>query len=100
MESIMMAVDSPAKRAIALSETQQMTRDTGSLLARKIWLPKVLYAALPYFYLVAGIGALIATMYIGHWSWILPHYIIFSAACLHMGTFIYRRRKASRKNAE
>lgn len=84
-----------ANRATVLSETQQITRQTGSLLAKKIWLPKFIYAALPWFYLSAGATALIATIYIGHWSWVLPHYVLFSIACLHMGTLIYRRRRSS-----
>ena len=83
-----------------LSETQQVTRDAGSLLSRKVWLPKFLYAVLPYFYLVSGIGALITTMYIGHWSWVLPHYILFSAACLHMGILIYRRRNRAKNDPQ
>jgi hypothetical protein len=95
-----MVVGNSSIRAAALSETQAMTRETGSLLARKIWLPKILYAALPYFYLLAGIVAIVATMYIGHWTWILPHYLIFSAACLHMGILIHRRRKSYRRNIE
>lgn len=82
-----------ANHTVALSETQQITRDTGSVLATKIWLPKVIYAALPWFYLTAGAGALLATIYIGHWTWILPHYALFSIACLHMGILIYRRRR-------
>lgn len=82
------ATKSPA----VLSETQQVTHKTGTLLSQKIWIPKLLYAALPYFYLVSGIGALIATLYIGSWIWILPHYLLFSAVCLHMGLLIYRRR--------
>ena len=99
-ESIRMVVGNSSKRAAALSKTQEMTRETGALLARKIWLPKILYAALPYFYLLAGIGAIVATIYIGHWTWILPYYLIFSAACLHMGILIYRRRKSYRRNIE
>jgi len=83
-----------------LSETQQVTRETGSLLSRKVWLPKFLYTVLPYFYLVSGIGALVATMYIGHWSWIVPHYILFSAACLHMGILIYRRRNRAKNDPQ
>lgn len=84
-------------RAVALSETQQITRDTGSLLAKKIWLPKQIYAILPWFYLASGVGALAATLYIGHWTWVLPHYALFSLACLHMGVVIYRRRRAARQ---
>ncbi len=93
----MMFSDATEKPPV-LSETQQATRDTGSLLSRKVWLPKVLYSVLPYFYLVSGLGAIVATMYIGHWSWILPHYILFSAACLHMGILIYRRRSRVRND--
>ena len=75
-----------------LSETQQITRETGTLLSRKIWIPKILYAALPYFYVCSGLAALLATLYIGHWFWILPHYLFFAAACLHMGIMIHLRR--------
>ena len=87
-------------RAAALSETQQLTRSTGSLLSRKVWLPKLLYAALPAFYLVSGACALAATVYIGHWIWVLPHYLLFSVACLHMGVLIYRKRRAARAQSE
>lgn len=75
-----------------LTSTQEVTRNTGSLVSRKIWLPKALYDALPYFYLVAGITAFFATLYISNWLWILPHYLLFSAACLHLGVLVLRRR--------
>lgn len=93
-----MILGNTTKSAPALSETQQMTRETGTLLSRKIWLPKALYGALPSFYIIAGITALLATLYIGNWYWVLPHYLFFSAACLHMGVMIYRRR--SRRTVE
>lgn len=83
-----------AKRPTDLSETQQVTRKTGTLLSRKIWIPKLLYSALPYFYLVSGICALIATLYVGSWIWLVPHYLLFSVVCLHMGLLIFRRRRA------
>ena len=83
-----------------LSETQQITRDTGTLLSKKIWIPKVLYAALPYFYICSGIAALLATLYIGNWFWVLPHYLFFSAACVHMGIMIHRRRLRRRTESE
>lgn len=76
-----------------LTSTQEVTRSTGSLVSRKIWLPKALYDALPYFYLVAGIAAFFATLYISNWLWILPHYLLFSAACLHLGVLVLRRRR-------
>lgn len=84
---------------IDISVTQAMTRDAGSLVTRKIWLPKILYDLLPYFYLTAGFAAFFATLYISNWFWVLPHYLLFSAGCLHLGFMVYRRRRidASRK---
>ena len=89
-----------AKRPDALSETQQVTRKTGTILSQKIWIPKLLYAALPYFYLASGIAALVATLYVDNRIWLLPHYVLFSAICLHMGVLIFRRRNRSNDDAE
>ncbi len=83
-----------------LTDTQEVTRDAGSLVSRKIWLPKALYDSLPYFYLVAGFAAFLATLYISNWLWVLPHYLLFSAACLHLGVLVLRRRKRPRERQE
>ncbi len=83
-----------------LADTQEVTRSAGSFISRKIWLPKGLYDALPYFYLASGLAALFATVYISSWLWLLPHYLLFSAACLHLGILILRRRRAPRKRRE
>ncbi len=82
-----------APKHLDLSSTQDLARNAGSLASRKIWLPKFLYDCLPYFYLTAGFAAFFATLYISDWFWVLPHYIIFSAACLHLSLAVYRRRK-------
>ena len=87
-----MMFSNTASKSAHLSETQEISHDAGKLMSRKIWLPKLLYNALPYFYLVAGVAALFATLYISNWYWILPHYLLFAAACLHMGMLVYRRR--------
>ncbi len=68
--------------------------DHSNLLARKIWLPKLIYDALPYFYVTAGFAALFSTLYINHWFWVVPHYLLFSAACVHLGWSVYRKRHA------
>jgi len=81
-----------AGKPAPLSETQEITRDAGQLMSKTIWLPRALYVALPYFYIVAGIVALFATLYISDWFWVLPHYLLFAAACLHMGILVYRKR--------
>jgi hypothetical protein len=59
---------------------------------RKVWLPKFLYDSLPYFYLLSGILALLTTLYIDEWFWVVPHYFLFSAACVHFGVLLFRRR--------
>jgi hypothetical protein len=87
-------------KSASLTDTQAVTRNTASLVSRKIWIPKSLYDALPYFYLAAGITALLATLYISNWLWVLPHYLLFSAACLHLGVLVLRRRKRSRSGQE
>ncbi len=81
------------------TDSQDVARKAGSLVSRKIWLPKLLYDALPYFYLVSGIAAFLTTLYISEWFWVLPHYLLFAAACLHLGFFVYRRRRRSRDDA-
>lgn len=81
-----------------LSDTQSVVRDAKKLASRTIWLPKLLYDALPYFYLTAGFAAFFATLYVSEWFWVLPHYLLFSAACIHLGIYIYQRRyTATRK---
>ncbi len=87
-----MMFSNTARKPAHLSETQQMTRDAGSMMSRKVWLPKLIYNALPFFYLFAGVAAVLATIYISGWAWVLPHYLLFAAACLHMGILVYRRR--------
>lgn len=83
-----------AGKPIQLSETGQATLTTGKVVSRKIWLPKMLYDALPYFYLTSGFAAFFATMYISEWFWVLPHYLLFSAACIHLGIAVYRSRRS------
>lgn len=88
-------LSSTAGKSARLSDTQQVARQTGNVLSRKIWLPKLLYNALPYFYLASGFLAFFATLYISAWFWVLPHYLLFSVACLHLAVLVYRRRRRS-----
>jgi hypothetical protein len=75
-----------------VTDTQELAQKKGSLVSKKIWLPKLIYDALPYFYVVSGISAFFTTLYISDWFWVLPHYLLFSAGCVHLGILIYRRR--------
>lgn len=84
------------RNSVELHQECKSVPSVDSLLSRKVWLPKLLYAAVPYFYLISGLSALLATIYINHWLWILPHYLIFSVATLHAGVLILRRRRQDR----
>ncbi len=75
-----------------LGANQEDSDEAEVLLEKRIWLPKLLYDGLPYFYLTAGFAAFFATLYINEWFWVVPHYLLFSAACLHLGYAVRRRR--------
>lgn len=85
-------LSSAEHKSTRLGDSQTVILDAKKLASRTIWLPKLLYDALPYFYLTAGFAAFFATLYISEWFWVLPHYLLFSAACIHLGIYIYRRR--------
>ena len=80
-----------------LTATQQLVQKAGEVATRKIWLPKLIYDSLPYFYLTAGFAALFATLYISDWFWVVPHYLLFSAACLHLAIAVSRMRRRRRQ---
>ena len=89
-----------AGKATDLNDRPAESRKRSGVVTRKIWLPKLLYDALPYFYLVSGVAAFLATLYISEWFWVLPHYLLFSAACLHLGIIVYRRRHRRRPESD
>lgn len=84
-----------AGKATGLTDARRGARNKTSLISRKIWLPKLLYDSLPFFYLAAGLAAFFATLYISDWFWVLPHYLLFSIVCIHLGVIVYRRRHRS-----
>jgi hypothetical protein len=82
-----------APKQVDPGATQNLTRSLEKLATKKIWLPRLLYDSLPYFYLLAGITAFLAALYISEWFWVVPQYILFSAACLHLAFAVFRRRR-------
>ena len=71
------------------------------LLFRRLWLPKILYEALPYLYIVLGVTALGSAMFTPDWTWILPWAILIGLICLHAGLALvalrYRIRHGKRR---
>ena len=85
--------ESAARKPARLELPAKAREGTKARLNRKIWLPKLYYDALPWFYLFAGLAALLATLYINAWFWILPHSLLFSAACIHFSVYVFERRR-------
>lgn len=73
----------------ALHASAKSSRDYGrrirQLLFRRLWLPRIVYEALPYLYIVLGVAALGSAMFTPDWTWILPWAILIGLICLHAG---------------
>lgn len=83
-----------------LDSSTVLPADLGQRAARKVWLPDVVYEALPYFYILAGFASLFATLYINAWYWVVPHWILFTALCLHAGFHILFKRLRYRRQQQ
>lgn len=86
-------LSSASRKMPALTSTQMLVMKAGEIAGRKVWLPRLIYDGLPYFYLAAGFAAFFATLYISDWFWVLPHYLLFSGACLHLALAVSRMRR-------
>ncbi len=80
-----------------LQHTSVLPERIGLAASRRVWLPQLLYECLPYFYILAGFAALFATLYINAWYWVVPHWILFTALCLHLGIHTLHRRYRHRR---
>jgi hypothetical protein len=54
-----------------------------AFLERRIWLPRLVYAAIPWIYLGAGMTALLGALYLPDWAWTFPYLALLGLACLH-----------------
>ncbi len=54
-------------------------------LFRKLWLPRAIYEALPYLYILAGLITLISGIYLPDGTWMLPYVVLLGLVCLHAG---------------
>lgn len=69
-----------------------------SLLLRRLWLPRIVYEALPYLYIACGLVALASAMYTPDWTWILPWAILVGLISLHAGLALVALRYRFRRN--
>ncbi len=57
-----------------------------------MWISKPIYEALPYFYLLAGIASLAASMYLAHWYWPTICFTL-GLGCLVAGLVVLLKRR-------
>jgi len=61
-------------------------------MLQKIWLPRALYTLVPFFYLLAGILALLGALYLPGWSWLLPYALLGAGMCIHAAVWVLSLR--------
>jgi len=86
-------------RTPPLSERQTASLRLRRLLFKRVWLPRIIYEALPLIYICAGFVALAAALFLPGRIWILPWALVFGFAALHLGIGIAAlRHKVRRMN--
>jgi hypothetical protein len=64
------------------------------ILARRVWVPDAVYAALPFLYLLLGSVALASGIWLPEPGWILGYLLLISIGCVHAGLwFLLLRRR-------
>ncbi len=94
-----MMLSTAAGNATSLKEAGNDDRKSPSVASRKVWLPKLIYESLPFFYLASGLAAFFATLHVSDWFWVLPHTVLFSALCIHLGVIVYCRRRRKKQRS-
>ena len=62
-----------------------------------MWVSKPIYEGLPYFYLLVGVLALAASMYVNHWHWPTICFAV-GLFCLVAGLVVLLKRRDARNN--
>jgi len=62
-----------------------------------MWLSKPLYESVPYFYLVAGLGSLLASLYVNYWHWPAICTAV-GLLCLVVGLVVWLKRRDYRQS--
>jgi len=88
-----MRMDSAASSRQAASDEQL----EATVVVRRIWLAPWAYELLPYFYIFAGIVAIVSSIYVSRWYWAIPFYLIFGGMCVHGGFVVWKLRQQFRE---
>lgn len=90
-----MATDAATRPEVTSGENASR-RGLRRLLFSRLWLPRPLYAAIPWIYLGSGCGALLGGLFLPDWAWTVPYGLLFGLASLHLGIGIASMRHRPR----
>lgn len=67
---------------------------SGRRAFRRVWLPPVVYAAMPWIYCGLGAAALLSGLFLPHPGWLAPYLLLMAVTALHGGLwFLMLRRR-------
>lgn len=78
---------------VTQSMSRTRRRSLASLLFWRIWLPRWLYAALPYLYLLVGTLALASGLFLPEPGWAVPYLVLIGLAGVHGGLALLALRR-------
>ena len=62
-----------------------------------MWLSKPLYESVPYYYIVAGLVALLSSLYVNYWYWPVIC-LVTGFGCLIAGLVVWLKRRDYRQH--
>ena len=69
------------------------------IATRKIWLPRIIYTLIPFFYLFTGGIALLSALYLPGWGWFIPYGLLAAGISLHVTALIGLARYRGHRNS-
>jgi len=67
---------------------------SGRRLLRRVWLPTILYEAMPWVYCSLGAAALLSGLFLPHPGWLAAYLLLVAVTALHAGVwFLVLRRR-------
>jgi len=75
------------------------------IMLQRVWLPKSIYSAVPFFYIGLGSYATYAALFMKQWTWVIPYFLIMACGCLHAGILtaslrLRAKRRSRQQKAE
>ena len=65
-------------------------------LTRRLWLPKGLYAAIPWVYCLLGAASLASGLFMPQPGWIIPYLFLSAVCCVDAGIWLLTLRRRRR----